>query len=395
MFPLPIVLAGSCERTLPNVRRELANLAATIEAEFSQVADLLIRRAEFRAKPTLFIFHVQGPKDLASLKRLAGAFVGRPIVALVDDGKDPAVLIAAMREGACQVVPLPLAPADFKAALDCISVQFGHAAEAAQVLAVSGCTGGCGATSLAVNLAYEIAHLHDKRVILAELSPRIGMLVTYLDAEPKYTFEDLYAYDSPLDVHVVEQTLVRVSDRLSFLTGSERPLPTGPDLTGKIETVLDYLRCLADVVILDFPCTFDEGYFQVLGLANKIVLVGEQRIPSVRNLQLILSTFKGKGGDARCLLALNRYDPAMEGFTTRELAKLLHTPHIATLANDPARMTAAQNQGKPIRLSSPRSPVVADVDGLARVLIDSTQTSAPHRKSPSVFGKLFHACGLV
>ena len=147
MFPLPVVLAGSCEKTLPNVRRELANLSATIEAEFNQVADLLVRRAEFRAKPTLFVLHVQGPKDLASLKRLAGAFVGRPIVALVDDGKEPGrPLIAAMRcRRLCQVVPLPLAPADFKAALDCVAVQFGHAAEAAQVLAVSGCTGGCGA----------------------------------------------------------------------------------------------------------------------------------------------------------------------------------------------------------------------------------------------------------
>ena len=167
------------------------------------------------------------------------------------------------------------------------------------------------------------------------MSPRIGMLVTYLDAEPKYTFEDLYAYDSPLDVHVVEQTLMKVSDRAFISSRLGATAPSEAELTSKIEIVLDYLRCLADVVILDLPCTFDEDYFQVLGLANKVVLVGEQRIPSVRNLQLILSTLKGKGGEARCLLAANRYDPDMEGFTTRDLAKLLHTPHIMTLANAP------------------------------------------------------------
>ena len=395
MYPLPVVLAGCSEKILPQLRLELVNQAADIEFEFRSVTDLLARRSEFRSAVHLFVIHIQDPNDLATLKRLAGAFIGQPFVALLDDGQNRDALICTMRSGASQVVPLPLDSDDFRVAFDCIAMQFSRGAADAKLIAVSGCTGGCGATSLAMNLAYEIAHEHEQRVVLAELSPRIGMLVTYLEAQPKYTFEDLFTYDAPLDVHVVERCLTPISKNLSLLAGSERPLPAGPELTSKVETVLDYLRHLADVVILDLPCTFDESYFQILGLVNRVVLVGEQRIPSVRNLQMVLGSLKLKPGDKKCLIALNRYDSDLEGFTARDLSKLLGVGPITTLANDPTRMTNALNRGQPLRLAAPESPVLADVKALAGELVDAPLQIKVPGKGSGMFGKLFQACGLA
>src|SRR6185295_14814643 len=121
----------------------------------------------------LFIMHVPDSYSLPKLRQLVGSFAGQPVLALVDAMMDPAVLLGAMRSGAAQVVPLPIQPEDFRAAMECIAQQFGHTAATNQSIAVSGVTGGCGATAIAVNLAHEIAAQHGQHVILSELSLQI------------------------------------------------------------------------------------------------------------------------------------------------------------------------------------------------------------------------------
>src|SRR5712692_7849016 len=158
MYPLKVILIGSDDNLMPRVRRELLNKSADREAEYPDVGSTI---ADLRPAPgdsRLFIVHLKSPLELAQLKRLNGTFIGKPIVALVE-GKDPSILIGAMRAGAAQVVPLPLQPDDFQAALDCIPVQFSQTSNQTRVIAVSGVTGGCGSTTIALNLAYEIAYL--------------------------------------------------------------------------------------------------------------------------------------------------------------------------------------------------------------------------------------------
>ncbi len=71
--------------------------------------------------------------------------------------------------------------------------------------------GGCGATTLAINLDCELAQRHDQQTVLAELHGQLGVLVTYLDVDAKYTLDDLVAYHSELDVGLVEQALTPVT----------------------------------------------------------------------------------------------------------------------------------------------------------------------------------------
>src|SRR5207244_7284230 len=129
--------------------------------------------------PRLLITFLPDSVLLPKLRQLVSMFVGHPVLALVDAMMDPSVLLGAMRSGASQVVPLPIQPDDFKAAMECIAQQFGHTAAQNQAICVSGVTGGCGAPSLAINLANEIASQHGRHVILSELSLQIGKLAAY------------------------------------------------------------------------------------------------------------------------------------------------------------------------------------------------------------------------
>jgi Flp pilus assembly CpaE family ATPase len=51
----------------------------------------------------------------------------------------------------------------------------------------AGRSGGCGATTLAINLADEIAHGHGWRCILVDLSLRIGKVAAHFDIVAPYS----------------------------------------------------------------------------------------------------------------------------------------------------------------------------------------------------------------
>jgi Flp pilus assembly CpaE family ATPase len=193
---------------------------------------------------------------------------------------------------------------------------------------------------------------------------------------------------------MIEQSLTRVSDMLSILPGPRRPVPLSSVGQSKISTILDHLKHMAEVVVLDVPCTFDDAYFDLLRSAEQVVLVGEQRIPAIRNIQLVLDTLGRQDSGKKLHLVINRYDRKLQGFTAAELAKLLHLPGVLTVANDPTQVSAALNQGLPLREAAPNSPVLVDVKTLTRSLFDVKEAVPASATRSGVFGRLFHAVGL-
>src|SRR5262249_47317955 len=158
-----------------------------------------------------------------------------------------------------------------------------------------------------------IAQAHQNlRVVLAELSLQVGKLPLYLNVEPRYTTHDLLRDIHRLDLYFMQQALTPIVERFSILAG---PYHTVSPLTVPSTDVLLLIECLrqlADVVVLDVPCTYDAIYFDTLMAADSVVLVGEQKVPSIRSLQMVHESM----GDKQHMLLLNRYDPDLPGFGT-------------------------------------------------------------------------------
>jgi Flp pilus assembly CpaE family ATPase len=224
---------------------------------------------------------------------------------------------------------------------------------------------------------------------------QMGMLVTHLNVEPKYTLADLLTYQLELDMHMVEKALTRFSDSLFVLADPERPVSQTPDLPMKLASVIDSLRTLADFVVLDAPCTFDDSYFDILNVSNKVILVAEQRIPAIRNAQVVLEALGCNRNPANHHLVLNRYDAGLTGFTSSDIAKLLHLPRVMTLTNDPMRVTAALNQGQPLRLAVPKTPLLSDIQNFMRTVLDPALIPSTKADNRKLFGRLRHAIGLT
>ena len=110
------------------------------------------------------------------------------------------------------------------------------------VVAVTGAAGGSGATTVAVNLAYEIAEKLERATILAELTLQMGSLASMLDVHPRFTLPYLIREIQRVDDFLVEKTLVPVTDRLRILGGPQElnSMPSvDPDHLVKIVGLLE------------------------------------------------------------------------------------------------------------------------------------------------------------
>ena len=385
------ILVGCAPDEAAHVREALAECAVEVEAEFADARSAIDSVRLSPNEQRLCFMSVPGPEQVQPLKWLSENLVGRPLVALVSRDSPPEVLFAVNRAGASQVLPLPLELADLRAALHTLKVRHSspQSVAARRVIAVSGVTGGCGATTIAINLAYEIAQLYELSCVLVELAP-MGMVATCLDVDARHTTSDLLCDMQSVDVGLVEKTLTRITDRFSILPAPFReaePLNVSP---ADIIRLLEYVKQLADVVVLDLPANHSDRHLETFAATDQVVLVAEQAVPSLRALTYVRERLSEDEGFRRQTLVINRYNANQEGFNVTHLRQLLRTPQLVTIASDYPAVSASHNEGRPLRQQAARSRVLADIDRLAAMLV-STGPEAPSAEQPPQrkrFGRL-------
>lgn len=401
MYPLEIVLAGRHESVMAPIRQELLAIPAHIAAEFPSLPSILQGgfQSSSQDRPRLFVLGLHSADDFQYMRRVRESFVGQPILAIVDSADDPIGILAAMRSGAAQVVPLPLERDDFHAALDVIALMFGFASTNTTVVAVSGVTGGCGATMIATNFAYEIAMTRHIKTVLMELSLQMGMVATYLDVAPRYTTYDLLINMSKVDLDYVQQTLTPVNEFLDILPGPQQLMAPRDIAARDVLLLLDFAKRLCGIVVVDLPCTYNDLFFETLAVADHVVLVAEQKLPSIRALKVL---FDELGRDPRIgteniqrHLVINRYTHKNSQFSVANLQNTLGIEGLKTIANDHIAVTESINLGRPLRLVAPKSKPLEDIRELITEMFAASPPMVNAKPATgSLFGRLGRAMGL-
>jgi pilus assembly protein CpaE len=369
------------------------NCSAHIDAECPDVKTALAILRRGGSEKRLLILQLNSEPDIEGLARVTSSLPGWPVLALVAaDGplnRSDKGIIGIMRAGAAQIVSLPLQAHDFKAALDRLAVQFVYTSKSSKVIAVAGASGGSGATSIAINLAHEIAFRYDLRCVLADLSLRMGAVAAHLNIEPSHTIVDLLRDIGRVDTVLAQKVLHRVGENLHVLAGPHRFLtPTVvniDDLTHIIET----LQQIADIVVLDVPCTYDDVYFEVLTGASTAILVGEQTLPSIRALKMVREQIGRGSGTASELVVINKFDPKNRGFAVDRLLNPLGVTSVVTISRDDTAMRSAIDSGCALRLAAPKSPALADIGALTDALMIAPASA--RAKPQGLFSRLGRA----
>lgn len=256
----------------------------------------------------------------------------------------------------------------------------------ASILAVHGLSGGAGATTFAVNLAWELATIEKKdgpRVCLLDLDFQGGSAATYLDLPRREAVYELLTETAAADSDAFMQSLVTFDERLHVLTAPPEMLPldivTGDDI-GKI---IEIARSNFDYVVVDMPSTVVQWTETVLQAAHVYFALMELDMRSAQNALRLIRALKAEDLPFEKLrFGLNRaprFTDLSGKSRVKRMAESLDITIELLLPDGGKQVTHANDHGLPLQSFAAKNPLRKEIHKLAQSLRalekDSVQTA--------------------
>ncbi len=235
------------------------------------------------------------------------------------------------------------------------------------VVAVFSTKGGVGKTTIATNLAVELASRENTSVALVDLDLQFGDVAIMLDSVPVRTIADI-AREEEIDSELVEACLLTHKSGVRILASPLRPEQAEIVTAKHVEGILTLLPETHDFVVVDMPQGLTDVALAALDAADKILLVTTLELPAIKNAKLCLEVMESLGYDRdKVKVVLNRSSREI-GLGIEEVEKLLRRPVDVHIPSDGRVVVPSVNSGVPFVTSAPGAKISQTIRDLARLV---------------------------
>jgi pilus assembly protein CpaE len=261
-----------------------------------------------------------------------------------DPGSD--LLMQAMRSGVREFLPQPIDPMILRELLERLVKQRGvPTAEVEKLVVTMGAKGGVGTTTVAVNLAVQLARAVGKRTVLMDLGQPLGHTALLLDLETRFSFRAAVESLERLDSHLFSGLLAVHKSGVQVLAGATHADEWDRISPLALARVINVAQSGFDFVVADLGTSCTSQWAPILRLARAIVLVTETNVPSLWSLERHLLLLRSLGIDAgRFRLVINRWHRGDEE-PLSAFEKRVKIPIFTRLPNDFRQVSKAVNMG--------------------------------------------------
>ncbi|MFP7673802.1 CpaE family protein [Marivita sp. S0852] len=319
-------------------------------------------------------------------------------VVLIAHDVTPSALHHLLRQGADEFVPYPLPEGELAAAIDRMRappipqmasadgspVTLSHDGDGV-IIAVQGMAGGCGASTFATNLAWELATVgKDKdagpKVCIIDLGLQFGAVSTYLDVQRRESVLELLTDMESMDDDSFAQALETFEDKLQVFT-SPADLPP-LDIVGQaeIQKLLDTAARHFDFVVVDMPPSLVQWSETVLYAAQVYFGVIELDMRSAQNTFRLKRALQSEDLPFdKIRFVLNRAPRFTDLQGKSRLKRMQESLDISVDLHMPdggKAVAEAGDHGQPLGLQQPKNPLRKEIAKLAQSLFEVGQSDA-------------------
>jgi pilus assembly protein CpaE len=234
--------------------------------------------------------------------------------------------------------------------------------------------GGSGASTFAVNLAWELATASKTdapRVCLLDLDFQYGSAATYLDLPRKELVYEFLSDLANADSETLLQAMVTFNDKLHVLTAPSDMLPLdilGPEDIGRL---IDMAQANFDFVVIDMPKTVVAWTETVLNAAHVYFALLELDLRSAQNVLRMLRALKAEGlPHEKLRYVLNRapkFTDLSAKSRVKRMAESLDISLEVQLPDGGTQVTQANDHGLPLQENAGKNPLRKEIAKLAKV----------------------------
>ena len=333
-------------------------------------------------------------QEMAALARLMARVRAWPPVVAVTQSFDENVARTLLQMRIADFLVKPVAAIDLVRACARVSQSHGGSAEPteAQIYTFLPAVGGAGVTTLAVQTAMIMLNSGGARVkpstCLVDLNFQNGAVADYLDLEPRLNLAEIEPRPDRLDRQLLEVMLSYHASGLAVVAAPNRPAEMRSFDPDVVTRLLDLVSTNFDYVVFDMPRTWFSWTDSVLLGSNKLFIVSETTVPSLRHAKQLVAAIKERLGDGpNPQVIVNRFEQRMfsSGLRRSDLVQTLGDAFVAAVPNDYALVREAIDRGVPLDEVKPGNKVTAQ---LKKLMVDSaagkpaaeSKTAAPIKK---------------
>jgi pilus assembly protein CpaE len=319
-----------------------------------------------------------GPSGMELVMRIRqaeGSAAHTPII-LLGGGSNVDAKVAALRSGADDYLAKPIHPQELSARVRGLLTRFQRAQPqpsrptSGHVVAFYGAKGGVGTTTLAINTAIAAQRELKRSVCLVDANLQFGDHRVFLDLGPDSRSIVDAVSDGTVELDMLRQATVRHESGVELLLA-----PSSPEQAEFVSQpqhhllkVVEMLRSVYELVIVDMDERFDDHLLDVIGIADRLVVVLTADLSCVKNVRLVLQTMAQlRVPQERLMLVLNRAN-AFTGISVKSVENVLKRPIEHQVVNDYRSAISALNSGTPFMAKRPDSALGKDVLELARLI---------------------------
>ena len=307
------------------------------------------------------------------ITNLSAAAPNCKIVA-ISDNPSVELIVKLMRAGAKDFLAVPIIKTEFLHVLEKIYEQLNDSntkENKCRVITVFSNKGGIGKTSIASNLALELAKITKENVALVDLNFQLGDITSFFDIKPSFNISYMLQNLDKISSDFLLNTIEKYKDTSLYVLADPPYFKQAENISkNQISKLFEKLKETFSYVVVDTDATFDGKTVTALDNSDLIFLVTIVNLPALRNCQRILDLFNKLGYDSeKTQIVINRY-MENDDIKIEDVEKVLEKSVYWKIPNNYFTMMAAINKGISVAEVNPESNVAISYKEFAMSVSD-------------------------
>lgn len=309
-------------------------------------------------------------------------------VLAVSDNPSVDLIVRAMRSGAKEFLPLPLIKTEFVETIVKLNESLYSVPKKntrCKIISVFSNKGGIGKTSIASNLALELAKITKENVALLDLNFQLGDITTFMDLKPSFNISYMLENLDKMNDDFLLSTMEKYRQTNLYVLADPPFFKQAADILPEhITKLFSMLKKTFSYIVVDAESSFDAKNIAALTESDLIFLVTVANLPALRNAQRCLELFERLGFDCnKTQILLNRYMENDE-VSIDDVENVMGRKIYWKIPNNYFTMMSSINKGIPVSDINPDSNVAKSYRGLALHLTDSIYRDSLAKKYENI-----------